>query len=109
VRRRLTVVGVGLALGAVFALCVAGPMMPSGMGLRDRAIVWAAVMGGPVLGTIWDMMTFHPAIGLGWMGMLLVPAHLARPHWSTGLLSGAGLVLWFFAGFLAVMVAVWGA
>jgi len=106
--RRLKVVGIGCALGAVFALWVAGPLMPSGMSVRNRAFWWAAVMGGPVLGTAWDMVPFVPPIGLGWLGLVLAPAHLVRPHWATGLLTAAGLVLWFFAGFIAVLVAVWG-
>jgi len=83
--------------------------MPSSMGFRDRVMVWASVMGGPVVGTAWDMAAYHPAIYLGWLGLMLVPTHPARPHLATGLLTAAGLVLWFFAGFLTVMVAVWGA
>jgi hypothetical protein len=79
------------------------------MDIRDRAFIWAAVLGGPIMGTVWDMITFHPAIGLGWLGLLMVPAHPLRPHWATGLVTAAGLTLWFFAGFVAVMVAVWGA
>jgi hypothetical protein len=48
--RRFSVLGAGLALGAAFALFVAGPMMPSGMPWSDRATVWAWVMVGPVAG-----------------------------------------------------------
>jgi hypothetical protein len=77
--RRLRVLGIGLSLGALFALWVAGPVMPPGMRLPDRALVWASVMGGPVVGTAWGMADFHPAILLGWLGLLLVPAHPAPP------------------------------
>ena len=107
--RRLKVLGIGLLLGAAFSLWVAGPMMPSGMGLADRARVWAFVMGGPVVGTAWGMAEFHPSIGLGWVGLLLALAHPVRPHPATGCLTALGLALWFFAGFLAMMVATWGA
>ena len=104
--RRFLVLGVGLAVGAVIALGIAGPLMPEGLGFRDRAIVWAAVMGGPVLGIAWDM-TFAP-IRLGLLGGLLIPAHPVWPHWATALLTAVGLILWFFAGFITVMAAVWG-
>jgi hypothetical protein len=109
VTRRLKVLGIGLLLGAAFALWVAGPMMPSGMDLADRALVWAHVMGGPIVGTAWGMAEFHPMIGLGWLGLFLAPAHPVRPHPVMGCLTVLGLALWFFAGFLAMMVAVWGA
>src|SRR5437868_6272547 len=77
--RRLKVLGIGLLLGAAFSLWVAGPVMPSGMAPAQRARVWAAVMGGPFVGTAWGMTTFYPAIGLGWLGLLLAPAHPLRP------------------------------
>jgi len=54
------------------------------------------------------MVKYHPAIGLGWLGLLLAPAHPADPNWATGVLTAAGLALWFFSGLLAVMLVVWG-
>jgi hypothetical protein len=107
--RRVKVLGIGLLLGAVFALWMAGPMMPSGMRIPDRLLVWASVMGGPVAGTAWGIAEFHPSIMLGWLGLLLIPAHPMRPCAVTGCVTVVGLSLWFFAGFLAIMVAVWGA
>ncbi len=107
--RRLKVIGIGLAVGGLFSLLVATFLMPSGMDLQSRAFTWAALFGGPVLGTAWEMVGFHPVIGLGWLGLFLAPAHPIRPHWATGLVTVAGLVLWFFAGFITVVVAVWGA
>jgi hypothetical protein len=106
VLRRLPVLGSGLALGAAFALFVAGPTMPEGMRLADRVLVWATVMGGPVVGTAWDMGS---GISLGWLGLLLIPAHPVRPSVATGCITLLGLALWFFAGFVTVVVAVWGA
>ena len=53
--RRISVLAGGLVLGAAFSLLVAGPMMPSGMATIDRAVIWACVMGGPVVGTWWDL------------------------------------------------------
>ncbi len=106
--RRLKVVGIGFALGAVFALWVALSQMPSNMSVGDRAFAWAAIISGPILGSAWGMVTYHPTISVGWLGLLLVPAHIARPHWATGLVTAGGLIMWFFAGFVAVMVATWG-
>ena len=107
--RRLKVLGVGLLLGAAFALWVAGPMMPSSMPLAERAQVWASVMGGPIVGTAWGMAAFHSAIGLGWLGLLITLAHPLRPSLATAWLTLVGLGLWFFAGFVAMIAAVWGA
>lgn len=108
VNQRLKVIGPGLAVGATVALMTAGPVMPSGTGVGERAFAWAAVMGGPILGTAWGMTAYHPPVSLGWLGLLLIPAHPLRPHWATGILTAFGLAVWFFAGFAAVMVAVWG-
>jgi hypothetical protein len=105
--RRLTVLGPGLAVGAVFALFVAGPMMPS-IRIADRLLVFTSVMTGPVIGTAWGMAEFHPAISLGWLGLLLIPAHPARPCIATGCVTSFGLALWFFSGFFAMMVAAFG-
>jgi hypothetical protein len=107
--RKLKVLGVGLILGAVFALLVAGPMMPAGMRLSDRALIWASVMSGPIIGTVWGWAEFNLYIKLGWFGLLLIPAHPLRPNIGTACVTVLGLLFWFFAGFLAVMEAVWGA
>jgi len=107
--QRFRIVGIGLALGAVFALWVAGPVMPSGLRFADRVLVWASVVGGPVVGTVWGMAKFHTGIQLGWLGLLLVPAHPIRPNVATGCGAVFGLVLWYYSGFLAMMVATWGA
>jgi len=55
------------------------------------------------------MLEFHPSIGVGWLGLLLIPAHPWHPGAVTACATVLGLSLWLFAGFLAVMVAVWGA
>ena len=66
-------------------------------------------MSGPIAGTVWEMLEFHPSIGVGWLGLLLIPAHPWHPGAVTACATVLGLSLWLFAGFLAVMVAVWGA
>jgi hypothetical protein len=107
--RWLKVLDIGLLLGAAFALWVAGPLMPSGMPLADRAFVWASVMGGPIVGTGPGMAVLHVPFGLGWVGVLLMPAHALWPNAAGGCVTVCGLVLWFLAGFLGMMAAVWGA
>jgi hypothetical protein len=106
---RLSFLGVGLALGATFSLWVAGAMIFPGTGFAERVMTWAFVMGGPIVGTAWGMGEYHPIILLGWLGLLMIPAHPCHPHPATGCVTLLGFSLWFFAGFLTVMVAVWGA
>jgi hypothetical protein len=107
--RRFKVLIIGLVLGVFFSLWVAGPMMPSGLPIGQRAWVWLYVMGGPIIGTAWGISDFHLPINLGWLGLMLIPAHPLRPNFGTSCLTLFGLSLWYFAGFLAIMVAVWGA
>jgi hypothetical protein len=109
VMRRVAVLVIGLLFGAIFSLLVAGPVMPSGMSLANRALVWASVMGGPIVGTAWGMPEYHPSLLLGWLGLLLLPAHPMCPHAVTAWVTLLGFSLWFFAGWLAMMDAVWGA
>jgi hypothetical protein len=107
--RRLTILGPGLAVGMLFALFVAGSIMPSSIRFVDRIFVFAAIMSGPLIGTAWGIAEFHSAIYLGWLGLVLIPAHPARPCIATACVTVIGLSLWFFAGFLAIMVAAFGA
>ena len=83
--------------------------MPTHTGLADRLTTWEYVMGGPIIGTAWGMGDLFTAIPLGWLGLLLIPAHPCYPHRATACLTLLGFCLWFFAGFVAVMGAVWGA
>src|SRR5262245_18441641 len=99
VLRRLKVLGVGLVLGALLALATAGPATPPWYPLSERVKVWAWFMGGPILGTSWGMLEFHLLIGLGWLGLPLIPAHPIRPSMATAWLTAAGLTLWFLSGF----------
>src|ERR1700678_3117746 len=105
--KRVKVLGIGLVLGGMFALWVAGPMIGSHVPIAGRLNVWASVMGGPIMGTAWGMGRYVPAINFGWLGLLLVPWHPIRPSVGTGLLTAVGLLLWFFAGFAAIAVAFW--
>jgi hypothetical protein len=79
------------------------------MHFSARAEVWAAVMGGAFTGTVWGLAAFHAFINVGWLGILLIPAHPFRPGLLTASLTILGFALWFFAGFVSVMAAVWGA
>jgi hypothetical protein len=83
-------------------------MMPSDTPLSHRAFAWSSVMGGPILGTAWGMATDYPIIRLGWLGLFLIPAHPVRPQPVMGCVTVIGLVLWFIAGALAMMVAAHG-
>ncbi len=98
---------IGIALGAAFGLVVAGPMMPTGMDCVNRVAVWGTVMSGPVVGTLYGLGGFPTGIMIGWVGALLVPSPVLRPGWFTALAAIVGLGLWFFAGFLTVMIGVW--
>ncbi len=103
------IVYIGLILGGIFALFVTGTMMPSGLSLGTRAFVWASVMGGPVLGTVWGTDRVHPSIWLGWYGLFLILIHIIYPNKATRCLTILGFFFWYYAGFLTVMVAAWGA
>jgi hypothetical protein len=107
--RRLVVLGIGLALGAAFSTWVAWGQMPSSWGFADRATTWLYVMGGPASGYAQEIGTVCVAIPLGWLGILLIPAHPCRPHPVTAGVTLLGFAMWYFAGFLAVIGAVYGA
>lgn len=109
VLRRLKVLGIGVLFGAAFSLYVAALQMPSNWDLVERAWAWVFVMGGPIVGTWWGMATFHLGIGLGWLGLLLAPSHALWPNSATAAFTLVGLGLWFVAGFLTIVVAMWGA
>jgi hypothetical protein len=84
-------------------------MMPSGLQLQGRILVWTWVMGGPVVGSSWGLAEFSPVIALGWLGLLLISAHPLQPGMSTGCVTLVGFSLWYFAGFWTIMMAAWGA
>jgi hypothetical protein len=109
VLKRLKVIGIGLVIGAIFSLFVAGVMMPWAMTVGDRIVVWAGVMSGPILGTAWEMHPFHTFICLGWLGLILILAHPVYPKTATACITLVGLLLWFLVGFVEMMVAVNGA
>jgi hypothetical protein len=107
--QRLMLLWVGLLIGAVFSLWVATSMASASWGIGDRAFAWAIVMGGPVVGTWWGMAGYHASVGIGWLGLFLIPAHPYRPHPATACVTFLGFAIWFFAGFVTFMVAAWGA
>jgi hypothetical protein len=65
-------------------------------------------MGGPIVGTALGLVKFDPAIGLGWLGLFLMPTHPLYPNTGTGWVTVVGLLLWLFAGFWTVMLGAWG-
>jgi len=75
--QRFKTLGIGLGVGAVFSLLVAGLVLPSGYDLSERALAWAWVMGGPIVGTVSGM---PPLMGFGWLGMPMALAHPVRPN-----------------------------
>lgn len=107
--KKLRLYIIGGSLGVVFALWVAGPMMPANMRFSDRSLIWVIVMGGPLMGTAEGMLPYHPMIGLGWASLVLLPAYAVHPVPLTAMLTLGSMALWFLAGFLTVIVAVWGA
>jgi len=74
------------------------------MKIADWPFVWLWLMGGPIIPTACGITNLFPVINLGWLGLLLIPAHPVRPCKATGCMTLFGLALWFFAGFLALMV-----
>lgn len=108
--RRIKVLGIALFLGAVFSLWTAGTQVPMGLRFSERVFVWASVMGGPIMGTIWGVAgPSQSFLMLGWLGALLVPAHFLKPCVATGCLTMLGFSLWFFAGFVEIILSAWGA
>jgi hypothetical protein len=107
--QRLKVIVPGLVLGSIIALCFATVLAPDHVDLRERVVVWATVMLGPVTETIRGSVMLSPWVNrFGWLGLALISAHPIRPHWATGLLTFIGLKLWFFAGIIAAAIRLWG-
>ena len=100
---RLQVVGPGLVLGGLFAGASALLLPANHAPFDQRFAVWAAVAGGPVLGTVAGPAGFMPAVAAGWLGLPLAAAHPIRPHWATGALSCAGLALWYLVGWVTAI------
>ena len=105
--QRFLVLGVGFAVGAVFAMWVAGTKMPPRMGLGERVRVWALVMGGPIFGTVENW--HDPGIRLSWLSLLCIAAHPLRPNFVTAGMAVLGFLAWFFAGSISAIACVWGA
>jgi hypothetical protein len=104
--QRLRVIGLGIILGAMFALWVAGPFVGSGVSVDERARLWLAVMSGPLIGSWMGLMNYAPPVCAGWLGLFLIAAHPLRPSRLTAFITILGLLVWFFAGFFTVAVAV---
>jgi hypothetical protein len=110
-RQRPKIIGPGLVIGSLLALCLAAWLLPPNFGFQGRELMWTwvAIMGGPVLGTSEIFGPFPWITGLGYLGLLLIPAHPTRPHGATGLVTVIGFLLWFLAGFYTALVGLYGA
>jgi hypothetical protein len=110
-RQRLIIIGPGLALGSLLALCLAASLLPASFDPQGGTLMWTwvVIVGGPVLDAFNGYADTSSVTALGWLGLLLIPAHPARPHWATGLVTAIGLLLWFFVGYFAALMALWGA
>lgn len=108
-RQRFSILVVGLALGAAFALGVASSVSTTtAIPLVNRVWVWLFIMGGPITGMSWGITQFRPLIHVGWLGMLLIAAHPISPGVATAIATFFGFALWFFAGYYSVMIAAAG-
>jgi hypothetical protein len=97
---RLRVIGIGVAIGAVFALAMAFGVTRSGNDLVYFPISWAMIMTGPMSGTAYGAMSMAPMLMIpGWIGVLLIPAHSIKPGPLTAFLTFLGFALWYWSGF----------
>jgi hypothetical protein len=107
---RLKVIAPGVAAGALLLAwyCVDG--LPSTWGLGQRFEAWALMMSGPVLSLIFGMSYSPEVLGIT-IAVLSVAilAHPIRPHVVTAIVTLVALSYWFFAGFVTMIAAVWGA
>jgi hypothetical protein len=95
-RKRMMVLGPGIGCGLLWSALLALSSPPS-----EFDFFFAVAAGGPVAGTAWGIGYYLP-VKLGWVGLLLMPAHCCCPNLATACVTILGLVLWFFAGFVAL-------
>jgi hypothetical protein len=63
-------------------------------------------MTGPLMGTRYGMLDFHPLIAVGWLGIVLAPVHPIHPNVATAFVTSAGLIIWFFSGMVGFAISV---
>jgi hypothetical protein len=96
---RLWVLAVGFLVGAMFATLFSFGPVPQDGNWSGRFFTFAVIMGGPIWASGAGLRYWF--FDLGWIGLLLIPAHPIKPHVVTVFLTAIGLAFWFFAGFLS--------
>jgi hypothetical protein len=111
--QRLSVLLGGILFAAFCNAVYVGLELPTSWDLAHRAEAWAWMMTGPiflvVLGVSASPTYVASAVTLAWMSIPLIFAHPVRPGKLTAGLTLSALFLWFHAGWLALIMAVWGA
>jgi hypothetical protein len=109
--QRLTVLGTGILVGAIFLGLCSG--LPTGWSLSSKAEAWALMMTGPVLSIIFGMAYPPPILNasliVAWITAPGIFSHPIKPNVVTGAITLIALFLWFWAGWLTMLAAVWGA
>src|SRR5262245_48215349 len=111
--QRTKVVGLGFLVGAVLTSWFCAFELPSGMRLLDRLELQGMMFSGP-FAVVWfqmrvgDWVVGPPSVSVsGFLAPLLILAHPMKPNWWTAVISVVGIVWWFFAGFVVVVISVW--
>jgi hypothetical protein len=90
-------------LGGLLAVfCVGG--LPLAGGFGDRLYVWLVVLSGPGFATASGSLAYNPALGVGWLGVPLLVARLARPSGAAAWIGAVGVAVWLLSGLLTVAV-----
>src|SRR5262245_37544379 len=111
--QRLMVLGSGIVAGGLCLALYSVGGMPSAWTFGQRVEAWALMMTGPVLSVIFGMEFPPPLLGalvlVAWLSLPALFAHPVKPNALTGALTLLALFLWFSAGWLTMIWAVWGA
>lgn len=111
--QRLKVLLIGTLIGAVCLGLYSLGSMPSAWSLGQMAEAWVLMMTGPFLLVIFGASYPPTAVSVSAMlAVLLSPllfAYAVRPGVVTACLTLFALLWWFVAGWLTMIMAVWGA
>jgi hypothetical protein len=113
VAQRLMVLCSGILAGALCLALYSVDGMPSAWTFGQQVEAWALMMTGPALSVILVMEFPPPVLGalilVAWLSLPALFAHPVKPNVVTGALTLLALFLWFSAGWLTMICAVWGA
>ena len=111
--RRLKVLSIGIALGALLLALRAIADFPSTWSFGQRVQVWGQMMSGPLflasLGHSYPPTAVAVAATLAWLSSPLLFAYAVRPGVLSGALTLFALFWWFVAGWITMIMATWGA